>query len=1294
MASSLLVPISLTAKVIGDPLSVPALGGKPFNENASLESGVHVHWALPDALTRARLIADDSPDLALFPAVPDLWLVIRFNSVPPGLDAGKRSWRAWVVDSIAGTVKPLEGPQAWSAPNDRDLDTIHTAVGVLPSAARLGSPGWGVLDRPHSRFFDVLASAYYPACRKRLGFHDPLDDIPRKGRVSYTVIGWYALQEQDPLYTSRDRAALLKNWKLAHHARPNGLKEIPTVTRSESGPGTPLTWIPTGLQLSQSTPARASASVAERAGRRGGSRIEHEARLERMERAVPPPTVSPGNPGRATVQGLAQDKGPTEIRCHGTVVEVPLVTGGRTTTPIPLKDIRLYPSVQRAMAAIASSSVDRSVEFVEMLLDDLDAQKGTVAGVLDLPGAAHAATFQSVPGQSRFYARIDIHEKPEPLDASAYFQLTSAPANEGRAASQHWPPMTQRSASAPRAPSIAGVFPGLLRRPAPFPPTGPTDEQINSWVESVRKALQVTGDAAAAAGTPTDGRFVRVHDYRSDAQPASLGVLAQGRGSDGAASWLDMGDPADERPPELVELLRVTGGAIVHLPDAKNLYEEPGPRWYRPWAPSIVLLNAGRSYRAGGDGRFREDGFLDTRMTGETLTGLGVGPGPTVHARDLMADPKKLAAVPGLPSEACALAQESLLFDSDNSAAMAVLTVPPAERVAAQRKFGGAVRGLWLSREPKLEARERDALAKIVRAGSPPSPVAITVWTDPRDALFLDVSYSHPHSTVADWTLLPDHVDFIPGLGSGAINPPAAQVQMLEERIPVTASIAKVLDSAVISRMTLGPHGQSVRMRPPPRGVEEDAYTTMDVVSAPLTRFDAQLFSRDLRERCGALRLNRLRLVDVFGTWRPWDPDPATPGGEASANVWLEMPPRLPFWARLHFRFESHHAPGQAASRESSPICGILVPDHLEHALEVFDGNGRAIGQLTSDRPRLASPDPDQSADLVVRFKAHPWVLAGLGLPPTSDLDAIQDNPILRSFVESLCHQGIHVPSGIPDPNYVDHWFETGLTALLRVIDTIRAWIDRSAATPHRMVRLLGEPILLLSASVGLEGTRSGNPSELAKGPAPLPADPPTPEIPVRIGDVTRPDDGVLGCFLPEAGRFVPVHKDAAQKAMFNALTTWNIPVDLTSGLQVRHPFIEKEQASEFRLAPGQAPQPLVILADVRGGLYATCGVLPRKKITVPGEFIDAALRNVEPTFRVGPILSVGQGGTVRPIVPPPQIDGLVAEFLQSNDAPGAEGATFSATPISAAPLMADLPTDRIALYDGWLRATPGDKRT
>ena len=56
MATSLLYPLHVSAKILRAEQPVPVLDGAPFNREALLEKGIHLHWALPDALTASHLV--------------------------------------------------------------------------------------------------------------------------------------------------------------------------------------------------------------------------------------------------------------------------------------------------------------------------------------------------------------------------------------------------------------------------------------------------------------------------------------------------------------------------------------------------------------------------------------------------------------------------------------------------------------------------------------------------------------------------------------------------------------------------------------------------------------------------------------------------------------------------------------------------------------------------------------------------------------------------------------------------------------------------------------------------------------------------------------------------------------------------------------------------------------------------------------------------------------------------------------------------------------------------------------
>ncbi len=982
---------------------------------------------------------------------------------------------------------------------------------------------------------------------------------------------------------------------------------------------------------------------------------------------------------------------PGATLCHGSCCEVPLK--GPSTFPAAIKaeDVRLFPSVRRAMAEIAAMNVGSAdqVDAVEMMLDDLESMKSSLGGVLDMPGMAHAATFQNVPGKSSWHARIEIKPKQAPYEVSAQFDVDMVAMSSGLQATGYWPKMTMRSASNQQDWMSVQFPPDLMSEPAPAQPQQPTTQELDPWWDDVQDKFEATAAAALADGKEIDAHLVQVVDRRKDAQSTTLGKTAGKGGSDGAGWWIDVKDRQ-----AVDELYRSATGAKVVLPNKDNLFEVPGPRWNRPWSPQVVLFGTGRSVKFGMDGRFRVDGYLKTRMSGETMTAIAVGSNARVYGKDIMEKPNDLFSKAGIPSEARALVQEALLLDTESAGIMARLasgrTATKDALANTQKQMRSAVRGLWLSRDQRIVADKKPNLSAVATYGKFPSDVAISPWQDPRDPLFIDINYTHPHSSMAqDWKLDQDCVE-TRAKGPEATNPPATSppggnVEVIEERTRVTASVVNVLKSALVTKEMADVSGHLVKAQKAPAGLSEDTFDKMDVVSAPLTALDSTLVSRDYRERTGALRVNKVQLVDMFGLAREWNSglDPQSAEGSSTLSYWTELHPRLPYWARLHFRLQQADNSGEEADPLAHPICGILVPDFVEHALEIFDGNGKAIGQLTTDRPRFGGGPGTPGASLQTTFMLHPWVAVEKGIPPNADpLDGI-DNPTLKALLASLLAQGASMPA---EASGID-WFETGMSAMLRSIDTVRATLDPSQKTPDKRIKLLGEPILVLAARLSYEGTASTNPSQLAQDP-PLFTEPPAmPPMTVRIGDATRPDDGVLGCFnagaTPESGRFAPVTKEAAEKAILNGLAM-GVPFFSHQGLAVKHPFV-LDQESAFQLKANQ-PTDIVILADPRGGLYATCGVLPRKKIMMPKEFIQASLKDLEPTFRVGPIFTSRTIAALKALVPPPEIEGLDAEYVYRQ--PGEDGspATFPEAKVPPVPPIGELPKDRAVLSDGWIR--------
>lgn len=188
-----------------------------------LTAGVHLHWALPDALTKAD--TDPGGNL-LFRAAPNRWLVQRFV-----IDGGQATRSAWVVlsdwlgdQAPAGQVvitlptHPTNGMDYQYSGQAQPFSSSWTEPAIPPGKdfATLTGGDLNAVATGQTGFF-----AFYPNCRGVFGFHDTLTDLgdPPGGSANllYVVTGWYSDPSRDPLYGGRslDEVQELFAWSFA-----------------------------------------------------------------------------------------------------------------------------------------------------------------------------------------------------------------------------------------------------------------------------------------------------------------------------------------------------------------------------------------------------------------------------------------------------------------------------------------------------------------------------------------------------------------------------------------------------------------------------------------------------------------------------------------------------------------------------------------------------------------------------------------------------------------------------------------------------------------------------------------------------------------------------------------------------------------------------------------------------------------------------------------------------------------------------------------------------------------------
>lgn len=178
---------------------VGAAAARPldFNPLNPLEEGVHLHWALPDALAQGG--TDEATPLT-FPAAPNRWLVTRFV-----ISGGNVAQTSFVVESDAlasekpGNWAPVLPVQGNGIQPDFNFVGIHAPLadyagplGRAPFAANAGNPLSAVTNGT------AQFAAFYPEGRASFGFLDTLADVSGNANLLYVVTGWYAEAENDP----------------------------------------------------------------------------------------------------------------------------------------------------------------------------------------------------------------------------------------------------------------------------------------------------------------------------------------------------------------------------------------------------------------------------------------------------------------------------------------------------------------------------------------------------------------------------------------------------------------------------------------------------------------------------------------------------------------------------------------------------------------------------------------------------------------------------------------------------------------------------------------------------------------------------------------------------------------------------------------------------------------------------------------------------------------------------------------------------------------------------------------
>ena len=1245
----LLVPISVEALVVSqtdqniDPnnpawsiapmqyqfgLSYGSIEPGPFTgTGVAPPTGVTLHWALPDALTHGRQQSGSPPGDGggiQFPLTPNRWLIVRTSpnpqSPPSSPPPGSRIARAWIVQSDYlgddGSNEFLRPDNPQVVTNLGRSSTLEEWQGESspPAASFLQAVGPG----------DATFAAYIANINNVFSFQDDLSDLTGSPpnnvtnpiALNYLVAGWYADPTTDPLYGATDEQTWL--------TLMNELKW--SLDNTSDNPNSPPQGLPSPL--------------------------------------------------------------PRQVLCHGMVYDVqwygpgpnaPSQSGVPTGDPEPL-------------IAIGNTSIDALAALIEYQINQvsppgvganvarvLEAFQYNLLPTLDEAGGSdklnqqiHDAWFGSAPGGTIWEVI-----KPPPIHS---------PPAPGRESPPSFGPVPLSPPEAALLEQLNDAQTELDRLDRLLPAA--QYELYALWWKTGYCAAQNTFSPPEGCGSLPDlqPQIEAVQELRNTTIPQATALRDDLQTKLAAMlksplALVNRSRPRFWQPLDPVVLVYGAGRSYKHGEDGR--FSEDGTLFCRMTGQTISSITVASPSTSG-------------------------PPSATVTVGNLVSPPPIPTGGP-VPLEIPSLIVEAFFLDTGNADTIATTALEllslPADPAAVE-SLAATVRKqqtlIWNKDFQPGNPLDPPTVAELSGLdGTLPSLIAVMPWAAPWSPLYLDWEIewtssanqpaSPPSSVLANWQF--NGLDYEWGGGldagptetisgrtlltpqaAGALQDRLAQFFQEESLMPPSASppdwlpvtlkalgefLATVGNWDLLSQSLSGFH-QYLIMRDPGQRIlpGADIANVVDSATQALPIPGASFYP----VRAGHFKLTKLWIVDDFGQiFNPIAMSHQNPAVyQPIVSQWLQTPPSVPDnlqlvqlaprvaqLGRLSFRFSSAQPGGGESSSDpdTSPVCGWLLPNHLDQSLMVYDAGGNALGELLLT---------GVAANLRTRWDPAPDSPSAVGAPVNIA------NDYLCGFVEGLLNQ----PGG----------GGAALLELLAVVDATTWTIDPLGGSGNQGLSvLIGNPLALVRARLTLEldGPPVYDQSLPATGQGVTAAFTEI-DFPVRLGSLVLRDDGLLGYFLDS---------DFSQfNSVYNPYDFVSPPKTSPPNVYVVQNDVRLQFNSDLTSPPGsQSNACVTMVLDPRGSVHASAGILPVKSITLPPYYVSPALTRMEVTFRTGPLLSDPE--TLR--MPLPAEKQGQWQWLQRSDV------TTWATPdagIVKADATARLSTRPQIVREGWLK--------
>jgi hypothetical protein len=1217
--SRLLVPIHIDALAVGTPKTpasfqwtnlVPdfsklesrtyAFGaelvsnnGDPFKEASGLknERGIHLHFRLPAALRHG---AQSGSGEVVFPAIPNRWLVQRFAGgealtykawlIESDLKADKTPGVTWpafdqnqtITLKKIGAVTELQGPLTYS---DKAAEIKLTAVG----------PG------------DPSFSAYYLACRGVLGFYDSVPEFPKGARLSYLVTGWYSDPNDDPLHELEWLKGTIPDEALKRFRAQENITD--------------------GVALSDEQRTKFVSGAR--------NKWFKARKWELREDLFNTLTVA--------------DRFPSRILCHGVVRGIDWK--GPDESYIKMNDwdrsykLSVGNTAGEAMAALlAPGEVDQ--DLLTALQGDVLTHPVTTA---DLLYELHERRFVGVQGDTVYVIRPERNESDQP-------GANGSSGQPGTNAANLIPSKLRKLLSDLN--TKQEKLDDLWRRLEDW--RWQVYAQWYWWVLELRKTDAKPEEAKKRKERIELAKQALVSAYQAWQSAESDRDECEKSINSELGRYLKTQPDGISRP----------GGGGKAEPKY-GLTKSTARPFQRPNDPVVAVWGTvaepQNTYPTAGELKCR---ISDEVITHITLELPGAGASNPLACDDLAsAMLANWKALPVPDSIHRALIGEALLLDTENSELIAKMVLKGAWNALSQAEKTRLNKVVQYLQDPtSTEAQHNPPKPPNELKGRLPDPIATFIWRgNPWIPIFLvwevlwqsdyQLSTVLPEQLVTEQWRLDRSGDLVPQtppadtipsykqtyqgyslLSPRAANDMAKRLEALKEFHPLIDELKnQQLQMQVLDGFNDALLLQQPGVQLPPmdytewrnsRGKVYKIDPILEVVNEGLkqkrNRFRTAPREADdpfLPIRSGRLKIKRLSIVDAFGQTlklsvgdihnsvnNKW-PEPTLRRAHSlvvsATQDDISLRPR--FAQPMRLRFDWANEPD--AVNNGGPICGWILPNHLEKSLMIYSAAGKPMGAL---QKKLNTGSGSSAPSFY-------WIdVPGVDIPLGRNGMERIENTELRNFCQWIV--GLSLKNG----NYFSNCIDTAMASA----------DERVPEEDPGVAVLVGRPLALVRAnlqfeSAGLPAHRPGLRSDSAgtKGVEDILDTSGFEKVkwPVRLGDRDARNDGLIGVF--QCSPALPGERISAD-ALFYPI--WGEDQSASKPFAVQDFKIDCDQ-----------PLQLTMLIDPQARVHATTGALPRAFLELTPEDAAGSKRVRDVFFQTAPLL----GGSETPQMPKPSDD-------------------------------------------------------